>query len=87
MSRHEIPGKDPNHKVIVGWDHPLLTFFVQVIDRRKEQAGDDEYMVLWSGTRPRELYEVDDLVREARQFVRLSPQMRARLYGDKDEGL
>lgn len=63
MSRHELQARDPNHKVIVGWDHPLLTFFVQVIDRRKEAARDDDKFVLWRGTKPREIYEVDQLER------------------------
>jgi len=35
MNRHEIPAKNPVHQVFVGWDHPLLTFFVQVYDRIK----------------------------------------------------
>jgi hypothetical protein len=40
MSRHEIPALDPAHKVIVGWDPPMQTFFAQVIIRRKEKADD-----------------------------------------------
>lgn len=85
MSRHEVPARDPNHKIIVGWDHPLLTFFVQVIDRRKEEAGDD-YFVLWRGTSHREIYEIDALCRRARPFAELSAEIKAKLYGDKDEG-
>lgn len=65
MSRHEIPARDPAHKVIVGWDHPLLTYFVQVIDRAKEDAGDDDKFVLWAGTAPREIYDEDQLARRA----------------------
>lgn len=86
MSRHEIPAKDPNHKVIVGWDHPLLTFFAQVIDRRKEKAGKAGRLIDWIGTSFQEIYEVDDLRRRIQRFAELSPVMGARLYGDKDEG-
>jgi hypothetical protein len=88
MSRHEIPAKDPNHKVIVGWDHPLLTFFGQVIDRRKEAAGADfgDHLVKWIGTSVSEFYDVDDLAGRIRRFADLSPEIRATLYGDKDEG-
>jgi protein gp37 len=86
MSRHEIPAKDSNHKVIVGWDHPLLTYFAQVIDRRKENAGEDEKFVLWLGTSLREIYEVDQLERRIRRFAELTPDMGPTLYRDKDEG-
>lgn len=86
MSRHEIPARDPSHKVIVGWDPPLLTFFVQVIDRAKEDAGDDEKFILWEGCSLREIYEIDRLARRVGKFAELTPQMRSTLYGDKDEG-
>jgi hypothetical protein len=86
MSRHEIPARNPAHKVIVGWDHPLLTFFVQVIDREREDAGDDLKMILWRGTSLRELYEVEDVRRTVAAFADLSPEIGAKLYGDKDEG-
>jgi hypothetical protein len=86
MSRHELPAHDPAHKVIVGWDHPLLTYFVQVIDRAKEAAGDDEKFVMWRGTRPLELYEVGTLQRWTRKYAELTDEMAATLYGDKDEG-
>jgi hypothetical protein len=86
VSRHEIPARDPNHKVIVGWDHPLLTYFAQVIDRRKEAAGEDEKFALWVGTSLREIYEIDQLERKLRPFACLDAEIRTTLYGDKDEG-
>lgn len=86
MSRHEIPARDPAHKIIVGWDHPLQTYFMQVIDRKLEAEGYDDKFVSWRGTRVRELYEVDDLRRRLARYAELTPQMGATLYGDKDEG-
>lgn len=86
MSRHEIAARDPAHKVIVGWDHPLLTFFVQVIDRAKEVAGDDDKFVEWRGCSLYEIYEVDQLERIVGRYAELTPEMAATLYGDKDEG-
>lgn len=83
MSRHEIPAV---HKIVVGWDHPLQTFFVQVIDRAREDAGEDEKFVLWSGCTFREIYEVDQLARIVSRYGKLTPAMGAVLYGDKDEG-
>ena len=86
MSRHELTALDPAHKVIVGWDHPLLTFFIQVIDRAKEKAGEDEKFVLWRGTALREIYQVSALERIGRRYAEFTPEMAAVLYGDQDEG-
>lgn len=86
MSRHEITARNPAHKVIVGWDHPLQTFFLQVIDRAKEKAGLDKKFVKWVGCRPREIYEVGDLRQRLRAFADLSMEMAVKLYSDKDEG-
>jgi hypothetical protein len=88
MSRHEIPARDAAaHKVIVGWDHPMLTYFAQVIDRAKEKSDPDDKLVLWGGTSLRELYEIDDLQRCLGRYANLSREIRATLYGDKDNGL
>jgi hypothetical protein len=86
MSRHEIPARNPAHKVIIGWDHPLLTFFAQVIDRRKEDADEDDKFVVWIGTRPREIYEINELARKVERYADVSAEIRTTLYGDKDEG-
>lgn len=86
MSRHEIPARNPAHKVIVGWDHPMLTYFAQVIDRAKEDSGDDDKMVLWVGTNFQELYEIDHLARAVRKYADLPAEIGAKLYGDKDDG-
>lgn len=84
MSRHEIPALDANHEVVVGWDHPLLTYFVQVYDKRKK--GTDNELIRWWGTSLRELYEISDVHRVIRNHAELSPDMASTLYGDKDEG-
>jgi hypothetical protein len=86
MSRHELTAKDPNHRVIVGWDHPLLTFFVQVIDKRLEDTDDRDRMVLWKGTHIQELYEVEHVGRIAGRYAEFTADMASTLYGDKDEG-
>jgi hypothetical protein len=84
MSRHTIPAKDDGHEVVVGWDQPLLTFFAIVYDKSKRGTDDD--IVLWKGTRPREIYEVEDLRRVLGKYAKLGSEMRSTLYGDKDEG-
>jgi len=86
MSRHELTAKDPNHRVIVGWDHPLMTFFVQVIDKRLEETDNPKRMIVWKGTHIRELYEVEDVGRIVGRYAELTADMASTLYGDKDEG-
>jgi hypothetical protein len=86
MSRHEIPARNPAHKVIVGWDHPLLTYFAQVIDWTKEDAGEDGKFVLWVGCSLREVYEIEDLERRLYRYAELSRKISSTLYSDKDEG-
>ena len=87
MSRHQIPGFSPANKIIVGWDPPLQTFFVQVIDRKAELAGKDDKFVLWLGCSLREIVEVERLVRLVSLFAEVTPALRATLRGDKDEDL
>lgn len=61
MSRHTIPGKNPNHKVAVGWDPPLQTYFCIILDPTKDE-DDKGYTVLWVGAdRPRQVDRVYDL--------------------------
>lgn len=86
MSRHEIPALDPLNKVIVGWDHPLQTFFAQVKSSLLEETDPDDPFLLWVGCSLREIYEVEDLARALRKYAELTPDMRSILYGDKDEG-
>ena len=83
MSRYEIPGRKPGTTVAVGWDHPMLTYFVQVYDPAVEE---DENPVVWLGGKPRELYDLEDLKRAIRRHADLTDELAVTLYGDRDEG-
>lgn len=49
MSRHEIEAKDPKkHRIFIGWDRPLSTFFGQVYDK-EVQPLDEGDLLLWVG--------------------------------------
>lgn len=86
MSRYEIPARDPAHKVLIGWRPPLQTFFMQVIDREREQQKDDEHdpILYGRGTRPGELYEVSSLECVMRHYAQLTREVAAMLYRDKE---
>ena len=92
MSRHEVDTKNPQYQAFVGWDHPLLTFFVQVYDRVKldddiaETYDPDNALFFWKGSSLREIYEIEDLERISKPYVKLSPEIKSTLYGDRDEG-
>lgn len=85
MSRYEITnGKG---KWAFGWDHPLLTFFLHLHDLELEVSDPDANPVIWIGSSPCEIYEVDELVRRAaREGLDIPYEMRVKLYGDKDDG-
>lgn len=59
---------------------------MQVIDRAKEAADDDDEFVRWRGCSLREIYEIDQLARITDRYAVLTSGLRATLYGDKDEG-
>ena len=82
MSRHEIPARDRSLSVAVGWDNPLQTFFAQVA---RPDAGDDDddHMILWVGTEPREVITVEDLARHLAPFADLSDEAAAQLRADR----
>ena len=82
MSQHEIAGHRLGFKVIVGWDQPLLTYFVHVFDAGWKREGP----TIWLGDRPRELYDLDDLKRAIRQHADLPQELLVTLHRDRDEG-
>ena len=81
MSRHEIPALDQSLSVVIGWDNPLQTFFAQVA--RSAAADDDDHMLLWVGTEPREVITVEDLARHLAAFADLSDETAAQLRADR----
>lgn len=85
MSQHIVHSDDQSRKFVFGWDQPLMTFFLQV--HALDKPEEDDQIIAWFGTRGREMYEVEDLVREARQAGFTIPRDVQRvLFLDKDEG-
>ena len=83
MSRHEIEGSVPGAKVVVGWDQPLLTYFLHVTYPDRDYEGPHT----WLGSTFRELYDLEDLKFLARRYADLTPDLLAQLYRDQDEGI
>lgn len=72
------------YKWVFGWDHSLLTFFLQKHDKLR---AEEDQIIVWEGTKPREIYEVSDLVKVAnRNGLRITAALQMKLYRDKDDG-
>lgn len=86
MSQYEYTMQSGKLTVRFGWDPPLETYYFQI----KDNTGDDgkkDPMVVWVGTKPRELYEIEDLVKAIpAQYTTLVQRHEINLYADKDDG-
>lgn len=84
MSRHTIPGINPDHDVVVGWDPPLQTYFAIVIDPTKDEE-DEAYNPLWLGAdRYEEIDRVYDLVEKVKPYANVPPEVRRQLVIDRN---
>lgn len=76
MSRHTL-----EDGTVVGWDHPMLTFFAQRLDESEEVAIES------LGDRPREFYDLDPFVKACAAIgLKLPLDLQAALYMDRDLG-
>jgi hypothetical protein len=84
MSRHEIPARDQALSVVVGWDNPLQTFFAQVArPERGDDEDEDDPVLLWVGTEPREVITVEDLARHLAPFADLATEIAEQLRAER----
>ena len=84
MSRHEIPARDQTLSVVVAWDNPLQTFFAQVArPERADDESEDDPMLLWVGTEPREVVTVEDLARHRAPFADLATEIAQQLRAER----
>lgn len=83
MSRYEIESQ--KKKYVVGWDHPLQTFFLQVHDLTLPE--DEQVVVSLGSTVETEMYEVEQLVQAASQHgLDIPYRLEMDLYEDRDDG-
>jgi len=75
MSRHEF--STAKHRIIVGWDPPLQTFFAQVWGKRATTRP-----VLWVGAGPPSL-TLKQLETALKPFCEISVELRAALEQDE----
>ena len=83
MSRYTIPAFDPAHRLIVGWDAPLQTYFVQVFVPTQNNDDGEECIELWEGTDVESLPWLTHLVRVMRHYGTLPVEIAQQLVTDK----
>lgn len=73
-------------KFVFGWDHPLMSFFLQVHDLTIEEE-DDRIVARYGASPETEMYEVEHLVQAASEHgLQISLDVQSDLYGEKDDG-
>lgn len=78
MSRHILTPKNEDHEVVVGWDPPLNTFFVHIIDTSKDEE-DESYDVLWVGCRFNEILDIQAIMAMVEPHIIIIDQERQTL--------
>jgi hypothetical protein len=78
MSRYTVDTQD--QEIVVGWDNPLQTFFLQVSERGRDEEGPR----VWLGTLPGELPTVEALAKALTPYTTLSDELRTTLQRDAD---
>jgi hypothetical protein len=88
MSRYEFTTE--GHTVVVGWDGPLETYFVQVWKGKPESAANvhrgfpelGPHPALWLGYERRQVQTVEELARHLKPHASLPPHIEQSLRQD-----
>jgi hypothetical protein len=79
MSRYELVARNPRYQVFVGWDPPLMTYFLQVYDTQARNPDTQPFTWLGAGER----LDYTDLTRALAPFAELPLEMAQQLCRDR----
>jgi hypothetical protein len=82
-SRRELPSKQPDHRVVVGWNNPLMTYFATVT--RLQQP--DDPVILWLGDTPGQYPRAEGMTGALVPYTDLTLQILAQLAADRHADL
>lgn len=82
MSRHSFPGTIAGTIVALGWDRPLETFFVQVLEPDPDYEG-EEISSVWQGAAPGELPTAACAITIAARYADLPANLNTILETDR----
>lgn len=86
MSRYYIPADSAKYTVVLGFDNPLQTYFVQVTDTEKEQNDEDDCIVFWEGCHPSEITDIETLESKVKTYLKDIPaHIKTRLKKEYEE--
>ena len=80
MSRYEVPTRDEQYEVVVGWDPPLDTFFAQVFDHT--HGHEDDGPVFEIGQRRGEVPTIERLGEALAHYAILPVALQEQLGAD-----
>ena len=82
MSRHDFPGRNGASELVIGWDRPLQTFFIQALRPHRHLDGESE-TIAWHGTSPREIATAREAVTIASRWADLPGDIAIILETDR----
>lgn len=87
MSRYTLEPRDKslpddNFEIIIGWDPPLHTYFVQVLDPTCDEE-DSGFEILWCGLTPGETPSADEAILLIAPWAVIPANLRAALIADR----
>jgi hypothetical protein len=83
-SRYRLKGFSPSVTVVLGWDAPLSTYFVQVWDVPAGASHhEDGKLLLWLGCSLGELRSPADVARAISRYAALPVELSDILYADE----
>jgi hypothetical protein len=74
-------------KVVVGWDQPLQSFFVQVYRDQPEEDDEEDPLLLWRGGFWQDVKEPSAAIAFAAPWAEIPDGLARQLHADRDEGL
>jgi len=88
MSRHTLEQRDKTLaagclEIVIGWDPPLGTYFVQVFDPAHDES-EPGFEVLWRGIKVAEFLSPDVVIALVTPWAVVPPDLRGALTADRD---
>jgi hypothetical protein len=85
MSHYDLlprDAADSHLEIAIGWDRPLNTYFVQVLDPTHDEDVPG-FEILWQGTSFGEILSVDEAIALVTPWAQIPPDLRAILILDR----
>ena len=85
MSRHTVRDDD-QFTVVVGWDPPTQTYFVQVhnVKVKRDDPDSREAIPVWAGFKPGEISTPEEAAEKVQKWVQIPDDVLVALREDKE---